>query len=433
MDLVLRNRTAVRWAAIALGAGGLLVMTQVRFDDNPLDLRDPKSESISTFKDLLATSATPPWSLSVLASGPDDAQQIAEKLGGLNDVAKVVTADSFIPSDQDAKLAVIDEIALTLGPLLPDEAPARRPNPDEQIAAIGAFAANLESRSADDGVRSALANNLVTLLTAATGSSGERQLQLLDLFEQNVLSTLKSNLRWLRASLSASGFTLDDLPEDLRSRWISPDGTWRVEVFPRDDLSETTTLRDFVTSVRSVAPDATGAPVVFVESGETVVRAFRQALVLAVLAITVLLLALLRNIRDTLLVLVPLALAGVLTVAAAVLINTPFNFANVIALPLLLGVGVDSGIHIVHGARYTTAPGTSLVRSSTARAVLYSAMTTLSGFGALMFWAHRGTASLGRLLTLGIILTLLCTLIVLPALIHRERSGRTSGDGPVPG
>ena len=145
--------------------------------------------------------------------------------------------------------------------------------------------------------------------------------------------------------------------------------------------------------------------------------AFQQAFLLSLLAITVLLLILLRPKSDVLLVLLPLLLAGALTGAASVLFHIPFNFANIIALPLLLGIGVDSGIHMVH--RMRTAPPSSgqMLQTSTARAVFYSALTTICSFGNLAVSPHRGMASMGILLTIGIGFTLICILVVLPTLM----------------
>ncbi len=176
-------------------------------------------------------------------------------------------------------------------------------------------------------------------------------------------------------------------------------------------------MRRFVAAVHTVAPNAIGFPVIYLEAGDAVVRAFQQAFLLALLAVTVLLLLLLRPKSDIFLILLPLLLAGALTGAASVLMNIPFNFANVIALPLLLGIGVDSGIHMVHRMRAAPPANGHMLQTSTARAVLYSSLTTICSFGNLALSPHRGMASMGALLTIGIGFTLLCILVVLPALM----------------
>ena len=164
-------------------------------------------------------------------------------------------------------------------------------------------------------------------------------------------------------------------------------------------------------------PAATGTPVINIEASRAVTGAFYQAFASAFILIALVLFFILRRITEVLVVMAPLLLAGLLTTAATVWTGMPFNFANIIALPLLMGIGVDSALHILH--RYKT-PGVGdgpLLKTSTARAVLFSALTTTASFGNLAFSPHAGTASMGILLTIGLGLTLLCMLIVMPALL----------------
>ena len=169
-------------------------------------------------------------------------------------------------------------------------------------------------------------------------------------------------------------------------------------------------------AVRSEAPDATGSPVVILEAGNAVVAAFRDAAVLAVVAIAVLLAVLLRSVRDVALAFAPLLLAALLTVSASVVFDLPFNFANVIVLPLLFGLGVANGIHLVLRERDEGGVA-GVAETSTPRAVVFSALTTIGSFGSIAISSHPGTSSMGTLLTIAIALSLVCTLIVLPALM----------------
>ena len=169
--------------------------------------------------------------------------------------------------------------------------------------------------------------------------------------------------------------------------------------------------------MRTVAPNAVGMAVDIVELGRVTVDSLIQALLLALVVIGMLLYFLWRRWVDTVLVLAPLLLAGVLTLGTLVAFGIPFNFANVIVLPLLLGIGVDSGIHLVHRARVTGKVGAVLLSETTARAVFYSAVTTITSFGTLVLSNHRGIQSLGEVLVIGIFFTLACNLMVLPALL----------------
>jgi predicted RND superfamily exporter protein len=214
---------------------------------------------------------------------------------------------------------------------------------------------------------------------------------------------------------------------------VAPDGRARVQVLPSENLGDLDAFARFVDGVQVEAPQATGSAVSLLEWGRAVSRSFRQALASAVVAIALLLWLLWRRLRDMALVLIPLLLASGLTVAAAVALDIRFNFANVLVLPLLLGIGVDSGIHLVHRHRAAlrsdsaaTAPEFGLLGTSTARAVLFSALTTMGSFGSLSLSTHPGLASLGQLLLIGVTFTLLCNLVLLPALIVGWGGARAS-------
>jgi predicted RND superfamily exporter protein len=185
-------------------------------------------------------------------------------------------------------------------------------------------------------------------------------------------------------------------------------------VFPKGDTRRNEVIETFVDAVLQAAPDATGAPVSIRESARTIVGAFAIAGVTAVVVIAALLLVTLRRLRDVALVLAPLLLAALMSVITCIAIGLPLDFANIIALPLLLGIGVAFDIYFVMNWRAGLA---GPLQSSTARAVLFSALTTTTAFGSLAVSRHPGTAGMGLLLTIGLFYTVVCTLVVLPALL----------------
>jgi predicted RND superfamily exporter protein len=238
---------------------------------------------------------------------------------------------------------------------------------------------------------------------------------------QVLLTGLERRLAELSDLIRAKRVTLASLPAELRDSWIAADGRARIEVFPEGDARDPVVLDRFVTAVRSVAPDATGTPVTMREAGHLISSAFVQAGIIAVVAIALLLALVLRRPRDVLLVMLPLLLAAILTLATTVLIGMPLNYANIIALPLLFGIGVAFDIYFVMNWR---AGETHHLQSSTARAVVFSALTTVSAFGSLALSNDPGTSEMGELLAISLAMTLLCTLFVLPALLgpaHRSR------------
>jgi len=243
---------------------------------------------------------------------------------------------------------------------------------------------------------------------------GEAAIEKLD---KSVLFTLKILLSSFQKLLLAAPFDESDLPQQLKRRYVSEDGYYRIEVYPKGNINYIDALKSFVAAVRSVAPEATDYPVVTYEAGRVVVKAFKQATMYAVVFITLLLLFLFRNLTDIFLILVPFFVSVLFTAALSVLFNVPLNFANIIIVPLLLGFSVNGGIHFIH--RFHTEPPAdgNILDTSTAKGVLYSYLTTIASFASLAFSPHNGTASMGVLLVISMALMLLCTLIVLPAMI----------------
>ncbi len=234
--------------------------------------------------------------------------------------------------------------------------------------------------------------------------------------EDRLLEALPGRLETLKSALEATPVSLDSLPADITESQIAADGKARLEVYPKENLRDRKALRRFVEAVRNVAANASGSSVVILEAGNAVVAAFWKAAVISVSLISFLLIVVLKRWLDALLVFAPMVLAALLTVSVSVLFNLPFNFANVIVLPLLFGLGVASGIHLVLREREVNSV-TGVLETSTPRAVVFSALTTIGSFGSIALSSHPGTSSMGVLLTIAITLTLGCTLVVLPALM----------------
>jgi hypothetical protein len=234
---------------------------------------------------------------------------------------------------------------------------------------------------------------------------------------------LQSDAADLQSYFKAQRITVDDLPAHMKAQWVTSDGRARVEVAPNGDTDRTEVLRTFARSVLAVDPNAIGGPVSILESGNAVVRAFIEAGAYALFSIAILLWIVLRRFGDVLLTLGPLLLAGVVTLEACVVIGMPLNFANIIALPLLLGVGVAFKIYYIMAWREGQ---TDLLQSSLTRAVIWSALTTVTAFGSLWLSQHPGTSSMGRLLALSLVCTLAAAVLFQPALMGKPRGAEES-------
>ncbi|MGH0037523.1 MAG: MMPL family transporter [Myxococcota bacterium] len=421
-----RHARAIRWTALALGVGGLLVVPGARFDPDVVKLRDPGSESVQAFADLLDDNAiTSPWFANVLAEDLKTAESLAARFRELPSVGLVVTLSDFVPEEQDEKIEVLEDLAMMLD-VPPGAAVAEPPGTEEQIAALADlrdFLAEVlaepqpgEHRVLVESMRK-LRRELDVLLDRIEAEG--RPEEALASFEAILLGGLPDQLARLRGALSPDVVTLESLPEELVGRMVAPDDRIRIQIFPAENLNGELALRRFVEAIDSIRPDAIGLAVSLVEFGRVTVESLRQALVTAIASIALLLWLLWRRWEPPLLVLAPLLLGAVLTAAAMVGLGIRFNFANVIVIPLLLGMGVDSGIHLVHRARTEGLAPSELMATTTARAVFYSAITTVVSFGSLALSSHLGMVSLGKTLVVGLGLTLFANLVVLPALLAR--------------
>jgi predicted RND superfamily exporter protein len=232
---------------------------------------------------------------------------------------------------------------------------------------------------------------------------------------------LLTTLSQVRLLLTAEAVSIETLPETLKSSWISADGQVRTEVAPKGNSNDNEILEHFVSTVRGIEPDAAGKPIFIIEAANTMVKAFLQAGVLSVLAIAVILFIALRRWIDVALTLVPLLVAIIVTLEICVLIGLQLNFANLIALPLLLGVGVAFKIYYVIAWR---SGETDFLQSSLTRAILFSACTTAIAFGSLWLSHHPGTSSMGKLMALSLVTTLIAAVIFQPALMATQRKSR---------
>ncbi len=414
-------------AAALCGAAGALWISRAELETNVIALRNPQSESVQTFLDLLDSEHGTPWYLDMLAPDLARAQVLAREARALPAVRRAITLADYVPDDQDEKLEILADVALFLD--LPEGLEDAEPLPDveEQIDALRRLSTFLDgqelARVPTGLARSASMLRREIEAFLARVDAGGHPGPALAALEETLLASLPQQLDRLRRNLETSAISREALPDGLVRRMLAEDGVARVQVFPAEDLGTREAMVRFVEAARSVSGDITGLPVNLVECAYATRDSLREAIVWALVAIALVLLLLWRRPIEVGIVMLPLLLAVELTAAVAVAFGVSLNFANICVLPLLLGIGVDSGVHMVHRARHGAGEGVSLLGSTTAHAVLFSAFTTLASFGTLVLSDHRGIASLGTLLLIGMALTLAGNLILLPALIALRRGG----------
>jgi len=410
-----KHRVIIIVGTLLVALAGLPLLYFLRFDFNPINLRNPRVESIATFLDLRSDPNTGANAINVMTNSEADAKKIEEKLSKVPEVLRVMSLDSFVPEEQPAKLKLIAQGAKILNPALnPDQIDAA-PSDEENVEALKGTAASLRRIAGDDKGPGAVASRRLADALQKLAESNE---PLRNKTQAIFVSPLKVVLDQLKNSLQAQPVSLKTLPADLVGSWKTKEGLIRVEALPRGDPNDNDTLRKFAAAVLAAEPNAIGGPVSILKSGETVVKAFIHAGITALVVIGFLLWLALRRVTDVLLTLVPLLVAGAVTLEICVLIGMPLNFANIVALPLLLGVGVAFKIYYVTAWR---SGRTNLLQSSLTRAIFFSALTTATAFGSLWLSSHPGTASMGKLLALSLVTTLAAVLLFQPALMGKPR------------
>jgi uncharacterized protein len=399
--------------AVVLLASPLLLF--LPFDFNPLHLQNPKEEAVATFLELRRDPQTGANAIEIMATDLGTADRIGQHLSTLPEVAQARTLSNLIPADQEQKLGLIRQAAPTIQQAIDQRQTKPAPTDQENVQALATTAGSLKQFApTSQGPGGQAATRLSDLLLELAQASPDARKRA----EAAIVDPLRVSLFGLNEMLQAVPVTVETIPPDLKREWLNPDGRARVQVLPKGDPDDTAVLGRFVRAVIAVEPRATGPAVLLYEAGNTIVRAFVEAGIFAIVAIAFLLWLTLRRVSDVLLTLVPLLLATVVTLELCVVLDLPLNFANIIALPLLLGVGVAFKIYYIMAWRRGR---TALVQSTLTRAVIFSAMTTATAFGSLWLSRHPGTSSMGELMALALVCTMAAAVLFQPALMGPPR------------
>ena len=419
-----RHRIAVIAGTILIVLAGTPLLSHLPFDFNPVNLQSPNSPSVVTYRQLQKNPETGGNDAEILAPSIEQADAIAKRLAALPEVSRALTLSNLIPDDQDRKIAALKTASQHLGTALDPRRPRPAPSDQEVVAAIQKAATDLarvaDKEKADSAEAARHVSGLLTRLASADAATRAKA-------EAAIVPPLIFDLAQLRNSLAPQTVTIKTLPAGLVRDWVMPDGRARVEALPKGDSNDTNVLRSFATAVLRAEPSATGPAISYYESGRAVTRAFFEAGALALVAIAILLFIALRRVTDVLLTLIPLLLAGAVTLEICVLDHLPLNFANIVALPLLLGVGVAFKIYYIMAWR---AGKTGLLQSTLTRAVIFSAMTNAVAFGSMWASNYPGMSSMGKMMALALICTMGAAVLFQPVLMGRPRQANAVPEPP---
>ena len=408
---VLRHPRFVALAAMAgtmALAGGL---HELDYDHNLLNLQPDGLESVAVEKKLLEECDQSVWYALSIANSREELLARKEQLKALPSVERVDEIASLLPVDEDLKRPIIERIRGRLANL-----PERPPEiPVDRLEALGETLgwAQGEAVKRPGGLRTAW--HLERAREALRRMGPEDCFRTLAAFQQRAAGDLLTRLHALAGVADPEPPQLADLPPSLVERFVGSSGRHLLKIYGRGDIWNFHALERFVKDVRGVDPRATGNPLQAYEASLEMKRSYEQAALYSLIVILAVLWLDFRSILHALLAALPLALGMAQTLGLMGLVGIDLNPANLIGIPLILGIAVDYGVHIVHDA--LERPGPYRISASTANSVLVDALTTILGFGALMVASHKGLESLGRVLTLGVTTCTITSLVLLPAIL----------------
>jgi hopanoid biosynthesis associated RND transporter like protein HpnN len=386
----------------------------LHFDFNPMHLRSAGVESVATMLELMREPDQSPNTLEVIRPTLAAADLLAARLRTDPTVSSVRTLSSFVPPDQAQKIALIADASDLLDLTLDPAVVAPPPGDAQVVDSLMRTAAGLRRAVTNDASLRADAGRLADALTALASAPPAERTRAAGMLMPGLVTVIAQ----IRDLLRPQSVSVATLPADLSREWLTPDGRARISILPKGDSNDIAVLDRFIAACVAMAPDVTGTAISLQAGGQAVVHAFFEAGALSFIAISALLWLALRRIADVAITMAPIVLTGLLTMGTCVLIRQPLNFANIIALPLLFGIGVAFHIYFVMAWR---SGGSHLLTSSLARGVFFSALATATGFGSLWASSHPGTASMGKLLMISLVWTLVSALIFQPALMGPAR------------
>jgi hypothetical protein len=416
LDPLMRRPRLVMLAGMACTmavAGGL---HELDYDHNLLNMQPDGLESVEVEKKLLEECDQSVWYALSIADSREQLLERKERLVALPNVERVDEIASLLPADEELKRPVIARVRDRLAGL-----PERPPQiPVDRIETLGETLAwaHAEVVKRPGGLRTAW--HIERIRDALRRLTPEECYRTVSAFQQRAAGDLLSRLHALAVVADPEPPTLDDLPPSLVERFVGSSGRHLLKIYGRGDIWNFESLERFVHDVRSVDPRATGNPLQAYEASLEMKRSYEQAALAALVVILGVLWLDFRHVGHALLAALPLFVGMLQMFGLMGLVGIDLNPANLIGIPLILGIAVDYGVHVMHDA--IERPGPYRMSASTANSVLVDALTTILGFGALMVANHRGLESLGRVLSLGVTTCTISALILLPALLTMLRS-----------
>jgi hopanoid biosynthesis associated RND transporter like protein HpnN len=405
--------------AVALGWNA----REVRYDPNILNLQPPGVESVVWERRLADEDARSAWA-GLVAVRQENAAAVAASLREAEQVSSVGGAAILVPDRLEERRSLLETAAAANEPPI-----SLGDGPQPLVFLIAQVERALaEAVVAPERLAGACLDELVQRLGAARERSQSVEPAALaaewESLNLSFLAQREALAAFANRALDPSPLSASDLPEALRSRWVGADGSWLLLAYPWTtdrNILEPDRLEAFVASARAAAPTLMGPPVQIYESSRLIQSAYVRAAWYSLPVIIIMLLMDFRSLADAICAIVPVALAFLAVFGLLAALGFTLNFANMMVLPVILGICVDAGVHVVHRWRDDPAGKPPGLSGGTGRGITLMMLTTIFGFATLMLAEHRGIRSLGFVMTVGLATTMIASFTVLPAILALRR------------
>ncbi len=412
--------------AVACAVATLIVVPfalRTGFDNNLLNLQAEGLESVELEHLIIEKSSETTWFANSVANTVEESHRKAEMLRKLPSVRRVDDVERIVPERQEEKIAIVRAMAPAFEERVYEE-PATEVDQARLTAELSALENNVSrlTEKAFSAGRPDAVEELerfsakVTKLKDAIERADRHRLTRLAAFQWEFLKDLHSNIDILATGMDPKPIALEDIPRSIAKRFVSPSGRYALVIYPRENIWDPPKLAAFIDDVTAVDPEVLGTPIEVHESGRLMRETFVRSAALAFVVIFLMVLIDFRKIRPALMAVMPLAVGTAWLLGFMGIFGIPFNMANFFAIPILIGIGVDNGVHLSH--RMERDGYVAAVGKSTGKGVVLTALANAVGFGAMMLAAHRGIASLGQIMALGGLTFLAAALLAMPPIAH---------------
>jgi uncharacterized protein len=427
-EWLVRCPRTVLLVSLALTLLSFWGISRVRFDYNLLNLQNKEMDSVKVLHEVFRVTGNSTLFASVLVDGVEEARLMQEKLSALPSVSRVDTITSLLPLDQDKKLPVIQRIVGLMKEVQVDtdvskEIDVQKARSDidallghcrEGVTQARKYKMFAQARQAVD-ILGGLIPPLERAQKAMSGLNQEELGRRLNKAQLEVFGTMQQNLLWMKTQKADRKVELEDLPPEFVKQFVAPSGKVLLQIYGKEDVWEREANATFVHQVRAVAPAVTGTPVQNFEYIELMRTSFLDAAIWAFITIALIIAFHFQNLKLIVLALLPLVLAVLWRTGLMGWVHLDFNPANIVTLPLIIGIDVAYGVYIVD--RFREDRQIRMFSTSTGKAIMLTGLTSLFGFISLLVSRYEGMHSIGVLMSLGIAIGMVTTVIVLPQIL----------------